>query len=131
VLQNPEFKRILIAWTVNLHATKIQEALVEAQLQRPELQVTFMPLLSGEMVYQVPRPQFTLPLSANRLKRWWQFWKMRGKYDLVMQSDYQPIIGLSWLKAKILFINDEGFCLRAPPKWQNVFSAFKLWWKNR
>lgn len=131
VLQNPEFKRILIAWTVNLHATKIQEALVEAQLQRPELQVTFMPLLNGEMVYQVPRPQFTLPLSPKRLKRWWQFWKMRGKYDLVVQSDYQPIIGLSWLKTKILFINDEGFCLREPPKWQNVFNAFKLWWKNR
>jgi len=35
------------------------------------------------------------------------------------------------LKTKILFINDEGFCLRDSPKWQNVFSAFKLWWKNR
>jgi GT2 family glycosyltransferase len=131
VLHNSEIKRVLIAWTVNVHATRIQEALIQVQLQRPELQITFMPLLNGETVYQVPRPQFTSPLSHRRWKRWWQFWNMRGKYDLVIQSDYQAVIGLSWLNSKIVFINDEGFCLRDPPKWQNVLKAFGLWLKNR
>lgn len=131
VLQNPQVKRILIAWTVNVHATRIQEALIQAKLQRPELSVTFMPLPGSEPIYQVPHAQFTAPLPLSRWKRWWRYWKMRGNYDLVIQSDYQPVIGLSWLKAQLLFINDEGFCLREPPKWQDVWKAFKLWWRNR
>lgn len=131
VLQNPQFKRILIAWTVNIHATRIQEAIVQARLQRAELSVIFMPLPGSEPIYQVPHAQFTAPLPLQRWKRWWQYWKMRGHYDLVIQSDYQPIIGLSWLKAQLLFINDEGFCLREPPKLSDVWKAFKLWWRNR
>lgn len=131
VLLNPEVTRVLVAWTVNVHATRIQEILIQAQLQRPELKIIFMPLLNGETVYQVPRPQFTVALSPNRLKRWWQYWKMRGQYDLVIQSDYQAVIGLSWLNSKLVFINDEGFCLRESPKWRDVWHAFKLWWRNR
>ncbi|MEZ5671364.1 MAG: hypothetical protein R3E08_02890 [Thiotrichaceae bacterium] len=115
MLSNPEV-RVLVAWTVDMHATRIQEILIQAQLQRPELQINFMPLLNGETVYQVPRPQFTAALSHHRLKRWWQYWKMRGQYDLVIQSDYQAVIGLSWLNSKLVFINDEGFCLRRPQR---------------
>ena len=34
-----------------------------------------------------------------------------GVYDVVLQSDYDPIIALSWIGARLMFINDEGFVL--------------------
>ena len=44
-------------------------------------------------------------------------------YDLVIQSDYQPSLFLSWLKADLLFVNDETFCLRSQPKLNDVLKA--------
>ncbi|HAI69648.1 MAG TPA: hypothetical protein DCM38_09470, partial [Gammaproteobacteria bacterium] len=53
-----------------------------------------------------------------------------GHYDLVIQSDYQPSIGLSWLKADLLYVNDEGFCRRSQPKWHDVVKAIYLFFRS-
>jgi len=123
ILLDPTIKRILLSWSVNVHATGIQEALVRAQLQRPELVIECMSSPNGEMIYQLPRPKFIQPFSRYQLIRWWNYWKLRGCYDLVIQSDYQGVIGLSWLKSKLLFINDDNFSQRQPPKIGTVFRA--------
>lgn len=123
ILLDPSIKRILLSFSVNVHATGIQEALVRAQLQRPELEIECMPSPSGELIYQLPRPKFIPPFSRYKLIRWWNYWKLRGCYDLVIQSDYQGLIGLSWLKSRLLFINDDNFSQRPPPKIEAVFRA--------
>jgi GT2 family glycosyltransferase len=123
VLLDPSIKKILLAWPVNVHATGIQEALVQAQLQRPELQIDCMPLPNGEMVYQLPHPHFIKAFPPNKFQRWLTYWKLRGSYDLIIQSDYHVVIGLSWLKSRLLFINDEGFCERPRPKVGEVIKA--------
>lgn len=125
LLLNPDIKRILISWTVNLQATQLQEPLVQALLQRQDLQIQFLTQLGGIPHFQLPNTQFIhLPKSILRWKRYWQ---LRGHYDLVVQSDYQPSIGLSWLKADILFVNDEGFCHRPPLKWSSVWHNGLKW----
>lgn len=127
VLLDPTIKRILMAFTVNVHATGIQEALVQAQLQRPELQIDWMCQPDGLKVPQVPRSHFLAPFLASRIRRWLTYFRMRNCYDLIIQSDYQPLIGLCWLNTKLLFINDEGFCVRPPPQWREVWRAGMRW----
>ncbi|OQW94037.1 MAG: hypothetical protein BWK79_07955 [Beggiatoa sp. IS2] len=129
VFLDPTVKRILLPWTVNMQATGIQEALVQAMLQRPELQIDCTTTPEGVKIYQLPRLRF-ISLPIKRLKRLKTYWQMRGCYDLVIQSDYQPIIGLSWLKTKIVFINDEGFCQRCPPKFNEVWQAGLSWLRS-
>jgi GT2 family glycosyltransferase len=131
VFLDPTLKHILIAWTVNLQATGIQAALVQALLKRPELQIDCMPLPAGTRVYQLPRAHFTPPPPTFILYRWWTYWRLRGRYDLVIQSDYQPAIGLSWLKSDILFVNDEGFCRRGPPQLKQVWQAGIQWLRGK
>jgi GT2 family glycosyltransferase len=131
VFLDPTIKRILIPWTVNLQATGIQEALIQAQLKRPELQVDCLIPPENPVVYQLPRAHFLPPLSALKIFRWLTYWRLRGCYDLVMQSDYQIIIGLSWLQAELLFINDEGFSRRPPPQLKQVWQAIIQWLQTK
>jgi len=121
VFLEPTIKKILVSWTVNLNATGLQESLVQAMLKRPELKLDFLTLPGGKPIFQMPRAHFIfMPKSFTRWKRYWQ---LRGHYDLVIQSDYEASIGLSWLKADLLYVNDEGFCHRPPPKFRNVLKA--------
>lgn len=121
VLSKPSIKKILVAWTVNLQATRLQEPFIQAQLKRPELNIDFLTSPGGATVYQMPGSRFIfMPKSVIR---WKTYWQLRGRYDLVVQSDYEPSIGLSWLKADLLFVNDEGFCLRSQPRFRDVLKA--------
>ncbi len=108
---DPEIKRILISWHVNLLATKLQEPLVRVLKARPDLTVDCMTLPGGDAVYQLPNTTM-ISLSKNRMLRMIQYWRLRGTYDLVIQSDYQKGLFLSWLKAKLMFVNNENYCLR-------------------
>jgi len=130
VFLETSIKSILIAWPINVHAMGIQEALVQAQLQRPELQIDCMPLPNGEMVYQLPRAKFIKPFPPSKIKRWLAYWRLRGQYDLIIQSDYQVVIGLSWLKSRLLFINDNDFCERPKPSLRDVWSAMVHYYKS-
>lgn len=129
-LLNPRVNKVLLSFSVNVHATKIQEILVKAQLQRPELQIDCMDLPEGTHLYQLPQAQF-VAFPPQRLKRWWVYWRKRGYYDLIIQSDYLPIVGLSWLNSKIIFINDQEFCLKSPPKWRDVWLAKIRWFVKK
>jgi len=127
ILLDPKIKRVLVSWTVNLQATGIQELLVQAQLQRPELQIQFMSQPDGIKVYQLPNPKFIDALPKSKIKRWLGYWRLRNKYDLIIQSDYQVVIGLAWSNSQLLFINDENFCLRPAPKFSDVWKAVMRW----
>lgn len=123
VLLEPTIKKILVSWTVNLHATRLQEVLVQARLSRPELSIEFLTLPGGVPLFQMPRADFVF--MPKRFSRWKTYLRLRGRYDLVIQSDYQPSIGLSWLKANLLFVNDDGFCRHPPPRLGHLLKA--LW----
>lgn len=125
ILLNPAIKRILIAWTVNLQAVKLQEPLVQALKKRPDLQVDFLTLPGGEPIFQIPGARFAF-LPKN-LSRWKRYWQLRGRYDLVIQSDYQPSLGLAWLNAELLFVNVEGFCRYSPPQFKDVWQSGWTW----
>ncbi|HEW97205.1 MAG: hypothetical protein DRR16_23075 [Candidatus Parabeggiatoa sp. nov. 3] len=130
VLLDKTVKKILVSRTVNLQATRLQEPLVQAMLTRPELEIDCMPLLNGETVYQLPRARFIKPFPPSKIKRWFTYWRLRGQYDLIIQSDYDASIGLSWLKADLLYVNDEGFCRRSQPKWRDVVKAVYLFFRS-
>lgn len=125
VFHDPAHQRLLVAWPVNLQASGAQEALVKAMLDRPEMRVEMLldPLNPKP---QWPRAQVRVP-PRNPLRRLWFYWKLRGRYDLVVQSDYQAMIPLAWLGAKLLYLNDEGFSLREKPRLNQVFTALGWW----
>jgi len=125
VLLNPRIKRILISWTVNLQAVKLQEPLMQALLQREDLQIICLTLPGGNPLFQLPNAQFAY--MPRNILRWKRYWQLRGHYDLVIQSDYEASIGLSWLKADLLFVNTEGFCYRPPPQFRSVWQAGLQW----
>ncbi len=111
---DPDIKNILISWGVNLHAMGMQENLVRAIRQRPELTIDFLAFPGGNAVYQFPSANM-IRISRNKAIRMIQYYRLRGKYDLVIQSDYQRVVLLSWLKAKLMFLNNENYCLRPAP----------------
>ncbi len=129
VFLDPTVRRILIPWPVNLQATQIQQALVQAMRQRPELQVDYL-AEPGQAWLQWPRAHF-ITLPSCRLRRAWFYWRLRGRYDMVLQSDYRALIPLAWLGARLLYINDEGFCLRVAPKIADVAQSLTWWWRAR
>jgi GT2 family glycosyltransferase len=126
VLANPNIQRIIVSCTVNLQGAGMQKTLVQALRNRPELEITFMASSAEADINQLPRARI-LKISPHRIKRWWQYWNLRGHFDAVIQSDYAPLIGLSWLNASIAFINDEGFCEYPAPQLPAVWQAGMRW----
>ncbi|MBF0100885.1 MAG: glycosyltransferase family 2 protein [Desulfobacterales bacterium] len=124
ILDNPSIRSVLIPWTINLSAMKIQEAIAQLLLKRKDLHITFLTCPGGFPLYQLPKSNF-IYVPMNRFQRWQLYWKLRGRFDLVFQSDYQPILGLSHLKSKILFINDENFALFNTPKSQDIYNCVR------
>lgn len=124
VFLDPNIKRILISCCVNLQATKMQAALVSATKTRNDLEVFY--LTPPKQLAQYPTIQFpgSIPLhiSSSILWRYWQYFRIRNQFDLVIQSDYHAILPLSWLGKETIFINDESFCRLPKTKWQNIIS---------
>ncbi len=130
VFADNKIKRVLLSWTANLQATGMQEALIQACLQRPELQVECLTVAGITPVFQLPNPSF-VTFPASRLRRYWYYWRLRNHYDLVIQSDYEVFPLVSWLGKEVLFINDEGFSRRPCPQWKNVWQAGWRWLGSR
>jgi len=122
VFSDPSLHKILIPWTVNCQATAIQTLLVQAMRQRQDLQVFYLapPAHITGFSQQIPAA-LPITVSGFTLLRYWQYFRLRHQFDLCLQSDYQPIIPLSWLATQIIFINDENFCLRPPPQLKLLF----------
>jgi len=128
VFQDSSIKRILISWTVNLSAIPVQEILVQTLMQRPELTIDFLTLPGGKPKFQLPRARFIF--MPKNLTRWLKYWRLRGQYDLVIQSDYRTSLGLSWLKSDILFVNQEGFCRRPPPDFRKTLKSVWIYFNG-
>ncbi len=124
ILADESIKTVLFSFAVNLQAANMQTALVQAMLQRPDLQVKFLTDAQGQSKRHIPQAQFVL-LPANRLKRLWFYWQHRNRYDMVVQWDYQPLLPLSWLGRHVLFVNNEGCCLADKPKVADVWRALR------
>ncbi len=124
VLQDTQVKSILLAWTVNLQAANIQALFVQARLQRPDLHIDYL-AAATEDIYQLPNTG-RIVLPKSRLKRWLTLWRLRNRYDVVMQSDYRMLPLLSWLGREVVFINDEGFCRLTRPRLADVW---KMGWR--
>ncbi len=59
---------------------------------------------------------------AGKMKRWYNHLRRYNHYDLVLQSDYQPILPLTAAAEKILYVNYEGVSLRDRPGLKNILS---------
>ncbi len=131
IFQDPNIKRVLISCTVNCQATKIQSEVVKVLKQRPDLQVFYLHPPKQLKAYpgiQIPRTK-PVYVSNSRLLRYWDYFKLRHSFDLVFQSDYHPIIPLSWLGKQTIFINDENFCLRQKPTLKAIIELLPTLWR--
>ena len=132
LLRDTQIKRVLIPWTVNLQATRTHAQIVQILKQRSDLQIYYLPpparlarFLPMILRYQIPGAQLCTVSSWAPL-RYFQYWQMRHRhFDLVWQSDYQPILFLSWLGRENLFINDETFRRLPAPKLVELFGLLR------
>lgn len=133
LLANPEVKRVLLPWTVNLQASSMQKEITKAVKQRDDLQVYCL-IFPYEKEIQ---PHFQVPgaipvsLSRSLVLRLFDYWKMRGRFDIVIQSDYQAVLPLSWLSNTIIFVNYENLTVRKRPSFKSipefVLNMLKYW----
>ncbi len=124
LLSDTGIKRILIPYTVNLQVCDLQRVFVRVMKKRPELQVDYlMPSrkVKKALPWQLPA---AVPLHVPDWKprRLYRFLRLHGRYDLVLQSDYQSILPLSWLGGRILFVNQGGVSLRQGPTMGTVWA---------
>lgn len=101
-------------WTVNLQASNLQHQFVTALRKRSDLHIDFISDPAegvSDQPRQLPKSN-TIFLPKSKLMRLWTYYRLRNQYDLVVQSDYQAIIPLSWVAENILFINYEGISHR-------------------
>lgn len=110
---DPEIRTVLVSWNVNLYSTGLQELLVKASKKRPDLKIDFLTMPGGFEKHQMPSADF-IPFPVKRIFGYLKYWQMRKRYDLVIQSEYQRVIGLSWIGGKIMFVSNTEYCLRPP-----------------
>jgi GT2 family glycosyltransferase len=126
-LQKEQNRRILIPWTVNLQATDLQRILVKVMKARPDLQVDYLvppPFIKNGLRCQLPGAT-SVHVPSGKLRRLYSYLKLRNRYDLVLQSDYKPLLLLSMVAANILFVNFEGISLRQRPTVKTLFLFIK------
>jgi hypothetical protein len=106
VFLDTTIKNILIPWTIDLQNTGLLGALKEAVLKRTDLHVVFLTEPGGKRNSQFPSAALKYIYSFLLLP-FVTYNRLRKKYDLVLQSEYRPIIPISWLNAPILFVNNK------------------------
>ena len=129
ILNDPDIKKILVPWTINMQASELQSIFVSVMKQRPELEVFYIvspkdPLRELPNSISIAAPKFIVT-------RYIKYFSLRKQFDMTLQSDSQTILPLSWIARKNLFINDENFCLRPAPKLAEIMkvlpSLVKQW----
>lgn len=127
ILLDGRFKRVLMPWTVNLQAGNLQHYFVKAFQKRDDLQIDYIADPTNnisDQPRQLPKCN-TLFIPKSKIKRLWKYYKMRNRYDLVIQSDYRAIIPLSWVAKDILFINYEEISVRKRANLSDIFGLLK------
>jgi len=122
IFLDPSIQRILIPWSVNLQATGLQESLVRAAKKRTDLEVHFLMSDGREQTCMVLL-QKSVILPEMKPMRWYYYLRYSRQYDLLLQSDYMPLICLSFIGKEIMFVNDEGFCRRSGTTWKGLISS--------
>lgn len=128
VFNDPAIKRILIACTIKTQATQIQSQLVKAMKHRPDLTVSYLFVPHNPLPMQIPGA-ITIAVSKNSVKRYWHYFRLRGQFDIVLQSDYQAILPLSWLGHEVIFVNDETYCRRPSPTYPSIKAILPRIWR--
>nr|WP_269844793.1 glycosyltransferase family 2 protein [Methyloprofundus sedimenti] len=131
ILNDPAIKKIVVPWTINMQASNIEHIFVSAMKNRPELEVFYI------VPPHNPQRQLTntIPILMPRsvLSRYLKYFRLRNKFDIALQSDYQTILPLSWIARENLFTNDEYFCLRPAPQLSRIIrqlpSFVKKWYQ--
>ncbi|MBF0201151.1 MAG: glycosyltransferase family 2 protein [Desulfamplus sp.] len=118
-----DVKKILVPWTVNMYATGLQEILVKVMMQRPDVSVDFLTHPDGVEIFQFPRINF-VDFHRSRFRRYITYWSLRNRYDLVLQSEYERVPGLSWLGGKIMFVSNTTYFLSSGPGFRALFIFF-------
>jgi len=120
IFNNRLIQKILIPWTVDLEKTGMQKTLLQAVKRRPALQIDFLTESDEFQTGSFPHSE-TITIPDSKIASIVRYLRLRKKYDLVIQSDYEPVIYLSWLKSEILFLNDHTFCRVRAPKPIEIF----------
>lgn len=119
VLMDPKVRRVLIPSTVNMQGAGIQEQIVRARRERPELQIDLIFRRGFEPPFVLPTPRF-IALSRFRLLRYAHYLRRIAAYDLVFQSDYEPLPLLSLLGREVIFVNNTSFARYSAPDWRLI-----------
>jgi GT2 family glycosyltransferase len=122
ILHNDGIRRVLIPWTVDLDKSGLHDIVAAAMKKRSDLRVDF--LVAPRFVEDAPGCQIKgaglVQAPASRLKRLFNYLKLYNHYDLVLQSDYQPILPLNAAAERILYVNYERVSLRDRPGMKNI-----------
>ena len=127
LFEKENVRRVLIPWTVNLQACNLQGVLVKALKKQPDLQIDYLvppPNLEETLPRQLPGAG-AVHVPPGKVRRLYSYFRMRNTYDLVFQSDYQPILPLLLSAKKILYVNYEGVSLRKRPTLKSTFQFFR------
>ncbi len=126
-LSDPSIKQVLIPWTLEDSAPALLQAFrrVANNKSAPNIDVLLSPYLQTAPRLAELATADPMVLPKNRVLRLIKYFLLRGRYDLVLQSDYQPVPALSWVGGKVLFTNNEYFSIRDRPRISQVFKT--LW----
>jgi hypothetical protein len=124
LLHTEGIRRILIPWTVDLDKSGLHDIVAAAMKKRSDLRVDcqepppFVEDAPGCRIHGAG----SVRTPAGRMKRWYTYLRRYNRYDLVLQSDYQPILPLTAAAERILYVNYEGVSLRDRPGLKNILA---------
>ncbi|MDW7773254.1 MAG: glycosyltransferase family 2 protein [Desulfobulbaceae bacterium] len=122
LLHNDGIRRVLIPWTVDLEKSGLHDIIAAAMKKRSDLRVDCLvpPLFVEVALLCRLNGTGLIQLPGGKGTRWFNYIKLYNTYDLVFQSDYQPILPLNLAAKKILYVNYEGVGLRHRPTTKNI-----------
>jgi len=131
LLHGDGIRRVLIPWTVDLEKSGLHDIVAAAMKKRPDLRVDCLvppQHVKDALPYQVPGAG-SVHVPSKRIRRLDHYMRHRNHFDLVFQSDYQPILPLNLVARKILYVNYEGVNLRQSPTLIVILKFIRSIWK--
>ncbi len=133
IINQAHIKRILLPWTIDLQECGLEEIVSRVMMERSDLQVDY--LLPATFMKESSKEPLSgavsLSMPDGKIARIVKYCFLRGRYDLVFQSDYRPILPLSWVGKQLLFVNYEGISVRAVPRIIDLLQYMKKVFRYR